>query len=342
PRARPPAATRPACPRCSPPPTASWRSPTTCAPPWRAPPPRSRRPASTIPCTTPPPATGPSAPGRWSRPPRSAPAKPASPWAWWRRWRSWRPGRRRCSSSPTTARRWARSTMCWTARACLAWPWCWRGRRPATACTCRCNRARPRPRRRRPRWPPATPWPRRWCCWRRSPPTPRRRGWPPATAAACAWGGAMADPRRTAVVIPALNEVLRIRDVVTQTLAHCPWVIVVDDGSTDGTAERLRDLPVTVLRHGLRRGKGAALRTGFAEALARGATGVLTIDGDAQHDPSDLPRLLAAAARHPNHIIIGARLRHRAAAPRLRRMANAFGDWGVSWGAGYRIADSQS
>src|SRR5690606_35419349 len=59
-------------------------------------------------------------------------------------------------------------------------------------------------------------------------------------------------------------------------------------------------------------------------------------------DTSDLPRLLAAAARHPNHIIIGARLRHRAAAPRLRRMANAFGDWGVSWGAGYRIADSQS
>src|SRR5690606_540785 len=115
-----------------------------------------------------------------------------------------------------------------------------------------------------------------------------------------------------------------------------------DDGSTDGTADCLADLPVTVLRHGLRRGKGAALRTGFAEALARGATGALTIDGDGQHDPSDLPRLLAAAGRHPGHIIIGARLRHRAQAPRLRRMANAFGDWGVSWGAGYRIADTQS
>ena len=152
----------------------------------------------------------------------------------------------------------------------------------------------------------------------------------------------MADPRTTPVVIPALNEALRIRDVVTQTLAHCPWVIVVDDGSTDGTADCLADLPVTVLRHGLRRDKGAALRTGFAEALARGATGVLTIDGDGQHDPSDLPRLLAAAGRHPGHIIIGARLRHRAQAPRLRRMANAFGDWGVSWGAGYRIADTQS
>src|SRR5690606_892241 len=126
----------------------------------------------------------------------------------------------------------------------------------------------------------------------------------------------MADPRTTPAVIPALNEALRIRDVATPTRAHLPRAAVVDDGSTDGTADCLADLPVTVVRHGLRRGKGAALRSGFAEALARGATGVLTIDGDGQHDPSDLPRLLAAAGRHPGHIIIGARLRHRAQAPR--------------------------
>src|SRR5690606_14551329 len=151
----------------------------------------------------------------------------------------------------------------------------------------------------------------------------------------------MADPRTTAVVIPALNEALRIRDVVTQTLAHLPWVIVVDDGSTDGAAVGLDGLPVAVVCDGRRRGKGAALRSGLAEAVASGATGVLTNDGGGQHEPSALPRLLAAAGRHPGHIIIGARLRHRAQAPRLRRMANAFGDWGVSWGAGYGIADTQ-
>ncbi len=145
-----------------------------------------------------------------------------------------------------------------------------------------------------------------------------------------------------AVVIPALNEALRIADVVRQTLRHCAWVIVVDDGSEDGTGECLAGLPVTVLRHPQRRGKGAALRTGFAEALARGARGVLTIDGDGQHDPADLPRLLDAAARHPRSIVIGARMRHRAAAPPHRRMANAFGDWGVAWAAGHRIADTQS
>ncbi len=156
----------------------------------------------------------------------------------------------------------------------------------------------------------------------------------------------MAEPARrdgeVAVVIPALNEALRIRQVVEECLRHVPWVIVVDDGSDDGTGDCLRDLPVTVLRHPQRRGKGAALRSGFAEALARGACGVLTLDGDGQHDPSDLPRLLAAAARHPEHIIIGARLRHRAAAPPHRRAANAFGDWGVAWAAGHRIADTQS
>ena len=153
---------------------------------------------------------------------------------------------------------------------------------------------------------------------------------------------AVARTGEVAVVIPALNEALRIREVVEQALRHCPWVIVVDDGSDDGTGDRLHGLPVTVLRHPRRLGKGAALRTGFAEALARGARGVLTIDGDGQHDPADLPRLLDAAARHPRCIIIGARLRHREAAPPHRRMANAFGDWGVAWAAGFRIADTQS
>lgn len=155
-------------------------------------------------------------------------------------------------------------------------------------------------------------------------------------------GGGRIDPARVAVVIPALNEALRIRGVVTAALAHCPNVIVVDDGSDDGTAERVADLPVTVLRHDRRQGKGASLRDGFAEALRRGVSGVLTMDGDGQHSADDLPRLLAAAQRHPGHIVIGARLRKRANQPLYRRLANEFGDWGIAWATGYRIADSQS
>ena len=149
-------------------------------------------------------------------------------------------------------------------------------------------------------------------------------------------------PERIAVVIPALNEALRIRDVVQSALRHCPNVIVVDDGSEDGTAEAIADLPVTVLRHDTRMGKGAGLRDGFAEASRRGFNGVLTMDGDGQHDGDDIPRLLAAAIRYPGWIVIGARLRKRANQPVYRRLANEFGDWGIAWGTGYQIADSQS
>jgi glycosyltransferase involved in cell wall biosynthesis len=145
-----------------------------------------------------------------------------------------------------------------------------------------------------------------------------------------------------AVVIPALNEALRIREVVEGVLQYFPNVIVVDDGSVDGTADCIADLPITLLRHRQRQGKGQALRSGFAEAHRRGLHGVLTLDGDGQHAASDLPRLLASANRHPGCIIIGARLRKRATQPLHRRLANEFGDWGIAWGTHYQVADSQS
>ena len=149
-------------------------------------------------------------------------------------------------------------------------------------------------------------------------------------------------PDRIAVVIPALNEALRIREVVEGALRHCPNVILVDDGSDDGTAEAVADLPVTVLRHPSRMGKGAGLRDGFAEALRQGFDAVVAMDGDGQHSGDDIPRLLAAANRYPGWIVIGARLRKRANQPTYRRLANQFGDWGIAWGTGYQVADSQS
>ena len=148
--------------------------------------------------------------------------------------------------------------------------------------------------------------------------------------------------QRTCVLIPALNESLRIREVVEGALAHCPNVIVVDDGSDDGTGDCVADLPIVLLRHEQRQGKGASLREGFAEALRRGFDGVLTMGGDGQHLADDLPRLLDAAVRHPGALVIGSRLRKRAQQPFHRRIANEFGDWGISIGCGYRIADTQS
>jgi glycosyltransferase involved in cell wall biosynthesis len=147
---------------------------------------------------------------------------------------------------------------------------------------------------------------------------------------------------RVAVLIPALNEELRIREVVEGALRHAAHVIVVDDGSTDATLERIADLPVQVIRHATRKGKGEGLRTGFRAALALEVDGVLTMDGDGQHQASDIPRLLAAARAYPQHIVIGARLRKRAQQPIHRRLANEFGDWGIAFATGYRIADTQS
>ena len=150
------------------------------------------------------------------------------------------------------------------------------------------------------------------------------------------------DGRDIAVVIPALNEALRIRGVVEGALAHCRRVIVVDDGSDDDTVARIADLPVALLQHPRRMGKGASLRDGFREALRQGARAVLTMDGDGQHSAADIPRMLEAANRYPGYIVIGARLRRRSQTPILRRLANEFGDWGLAWGTGYQIADSQS
>jgi glycosyltransferase involved in cell wall biosynthesis len=147
---------------------------------------------------------------------------------------------------------------------------------------------------------------------------------------------------RPFVVLPCLNEALAIRNLLEGVLAHCRDVIVIDDGSTDDTAAIVARMPVTLIRHPERRGKGEALRAGFREALKRGATGVLTMDGDGQHDPADIPRILAAARQFPGAMIIGARMLERERQPAARRRANDFADWGISWGCGRPVADTQS
>jgi glycosyltransferase involved in cell wall biosynthesis len=112
---------------------------------------------------------------------------------------------------------------------------------------------------------------------------------------------------RWSIVIPALNERATLRGLVERLVPVCDDLIVVDDGSTDGTAESLSGLPVTLLRHASRKGKGVALKTGFAAALARGADAIMTMDADGQHSPDDAVRLIAAWRAHPDCLVIGAR-----------------------------------
>lgn len=147
---------------------------------------------------------------------------------------------------------------------------------------------------------------------------------------------------RWCVLIPCLNEEAAIQSVVESVLALGAPVIVIDDGSDDRTPEIVGALPVTLLRHEERCGKGEALRRGFREALRQGYDAVLTMDGDGQHLASDIPRIVAAATQYPGHIVIGARLLDREQQPKGRRRANAVADWGISWACGQPIADTQS
>ena len=143
-------------------------------------------------------------------------------------------------------------------------------------------------------------------------------------------------------VIPAYNEARTIRDVATRTLRVLPDLIVVDDGSSDGTAAELEGMRVTVISNGENLGKGASLWRGFAVALAEGADAVVTLDADAQHQPEDIPRLVEAWRAQPGRIVIGARVLDRDKAPPLRAFANRFANFWVAWAAGCPVTDSQS
>ena len=145
-----------------------------------------------------------------------------------------------------------------------------------------------------------------------------------------------------AVVIPAYNEAATIRDVAQRALQQAALVIVVDDGSSDGTAAALGGLDVVLLRNDGNRGKAASLRRGADEALRRGALVIVTLDGDGQHCPEDIPRLLQAWREAPERIVIGSRLHRRAHIPPARYWANRVANFWIGLAAGYALADSQS
>ena len=147
---------------------------------------------------------------------------------------------------------------------------------------------------------------------------------------------------RFAIVIPAYNEAATIRDLAERALRHGMAVIVVDDGSRDGTARALEGLAVQLLRNEENQGKAAALWRGAQAALANGVDAVITLDGDGQHVPEDIPRLIAVAQQNPGSIVIGARLADRHAIPKLRYFANRVAVFALSWACGQRLDDSQS
>jgi glycosyltransferase involved in cell wall biosynthesis len=147
---------------------------------------------------------------------------------------------------------------------------------------------------------------------------------------------------RLAAVIPARDAGATIGAVVRGVREVLPGidVVVVDDGSIDATGAEARGAGATVVRHGVNRGKGAALQTGFDAALARGAEAVLAMDADGQHDPAAAPRLVEALERAD--VVVGSRNSDRGEMPWIRRATNTVTTWVVSRLAGQEIPDSQS
>jgi glycosyltransferase involved in cell wall biosynthesis len=144
-----------------------------------------------------------------------------------------------------------------------------------------------------------------------------------------------------AVVIPAYNEAGTIGALLDRVLERIQTVIVVNDASTDQTAAIAASRPVTLLNQSENSGKGHALSSGFRHAIDMGADFVISMDGDSQHDPADLPKFFDAALRFPEDLIVGARILNRNHAPRARLLANRFADFWISWASGQPLCDSQ-
>lgn len=119
--------------------------------------------------------------------------------------------------------------------------------------------------------------------------------------------GEAETPSNVMVGIPAYNESGSIAEVVTAARRHADTVVVVDDGSDDGTGERALEAGVTVIDHRVNRGYGATLETIFQHALDAGVDHLVTLDGDGQHDPADIPPLLDALRSGSADIAVGSR-----------------------------------
>lgn len=147
-------------------------------------------------------------------------------------------------------------------------------------------------------------------------------------------------PENTVALVPCLNEARTIADVVRGVRRHLPRVLVIDDGSHDGTGALAAAAGAEVLRHATPLGKGASLAAGWRHAAAAGTEWVLLLDGDGQHEPADIPVLLQAAAGDVK-LVVGNRMVRPDAMPWLRRATNRWLSGRLSRLAGVPLPDSQ-
>jgi len=146
---------------------------------------------------------------------------------------------------------------------------------------------------------------------------------------------------RTVAVIPAYNEGTRIANVVTSVMRYADAVVVVDDGSADGTGPAAAAAGATVVTHRSNCGAGAATMTGIEAARRMGAEAIITIDADEQHDPKDIPELLKPLREGRADIVFADRFAKKNNIPFIRRFFNVLGNIVTVFATGKWLSDSQ-
>ena len=148
------------------------------------------------------------------------------------------------------------------------------------------------------------------------------------------------------VAIPAYNEEVAIGSVIARCKKYADSVVVIDDGSSDHTAEVARLVGAEVISHGVNRGYGAAIKSCFEAAKSCSANALVIIDGDGQHDPDDIPLLLAELKKSGADIVIGSRFvggnGKNQRIPAYRKVGMKVLDMATAVGSGLMVSDSQS
>ncbi|MDD4893758.1 MAG: glycosyltransferase family 2 protein [Candidatus Omnitrophica bacterium] len=143
------------------------------------------------------------------------------------------------------------------------------------------------------------------------------------------------------VLIPTFNESKTIAGLIKKIRQQGLEAVVIDDGSKDNTPELAGDSGAVVLRNKENQGKGASLVKGFDYALGKGFDAVITMDGDGQHLPEEIPYFIRTAQYSDGSIFIGNRMSKIKNMPYLRIFTNKFMSWLISFVSGQRIPDTQ-
>lgn len=146
------------------------------------------------------------------------------------------------------------------------------------------------------------------------------------------------------IVIPAYDEATVIQDVIREIQkAGYQNIVIVDDGSQDDTFSKIQGIPgVVALRHKINRGKGAATKTGIEAAKMLGAEIIVTLDGDGQHDPQDIQKLIQPLTEKKCEVVLGTRLKNPEGMPFYKKIHNYIAN-AITWYLfGLWVTDSQS